>query len=255
MTEELQAAYAILESAHRVLVFTGAGISTESGIPDFRGPDGLWSKVDPEDFTIRRYLANPALRERGWRMHLDGELWGARAGILPNPAHLAIAEMWRAGILSGVVTQNIDGLHQEAGIPDDHVAELHGNIRRSNCVECGEDWETAEVLSWVEEGAADPHCPECGGVVKTSTVMFGESLPMNEWSTALVMAASAEALLVVGSTLGVYPAADIVLDPARNGVPMVIVNLGPTEHDHLAAVKLEGRAGTVLPELATALLG
>jgi NAD-dependent deacetylase len=222
VTEELQAAYAILESAHRVLVFTGAGISTESGIPDFRGPDGLWSKVDPEDFTIRRYLANPALR---------------------------------AGRLSGVVTQNIDGLHQEAGIPDDHVAELHGNIRRSHCVECGEDWETAEVLSWVERGAADPHCPECGGVVKTSTVMFGESLPMNEWTTALVMAASAEALLVVGSTLGVYPAADIVLDPARNGVPMVIVNLGPTEHDHLAAVKLEGRAGTVLPELATALLG
>ena len=255
MTEELLAASAILESARRVLVFTGAGISTESGIPDFRGPDGLWSKVDPEDFTIGRYLANPALRERGWRMHLDGELWGARSGVQPNPAHLAIAELWRAGKLSGVVTQNIDGLHQEAGIPDDHVAELHGNIRRSHCVECGEDWDTAEVLAWVERGAADPHCPECGGVVKTDTVMFGESLPMNEWAAALVMAASAEALLVVGSTLGVYPAADVVLDPARNGVPMVIVNLGPTEHDHLAAVKLEGMAGSVLPELAEQVLG
>ena len=254
MTEELQAASAILESARRVLAFTGAGISTESGIPDFRGPNGLWSKVDPEDFTISRYLASPALRERGWRMHLDGELWGARSGVLPNPAHKAIADLWRAGMLSGVVTQNIDGLHQMAGIPDDHVAELHGNIRRSHCVECGEDWETAEVLSWVEGGAADPHCPECGGVVKTSTVMFGESLPMNEWSTALVMAASAEALLGVGSTLGVYPAADVVLDPARNGVPMVIVNVGPTEHDYLASVKLDGMAGSVLPELAAALL-
>ncbi len=255
MTGNLLAASDILNSSHRILVFTGAGISTESGIPDFRGPDGLWSKVDPDDFTIGRYLSNPEIRKRGWRMHLDGELWGARAQIRPNAAHVAIADLWRAGRLSGVVTQNIDGLHQAAGVPDDHVAELHGNIRRSHCVDCGADWPTEEVLSWVEAGADDPTCPFCDGIVKTSTVMFGEALPMREWSAALVMASAAEAVLVVGSTLGVYPAAEIALDPARRGVPMVIVNLGRTDHDYLARVKIDGKAGDVLPAMVSRMVG
>ena len=255
MIDDFFAACDIFQRAGRVLVFTGAGVSTESGIPDFRGPDGLWSRVDPDDFTIGRYLADAELRERGWRMHLEGELWGARSEVRPNPAHDAIAELWRAGKLSGVVTQNIDGLHQEAGIPADQVAELHGNLRRSRCIDCREDWETAEVLAWVEAGEADPRCPRCGGIVKTDTVMFGESLPTSEWTTALIMASAAEAILVVGSTLGVYPAADVVLDPARRGIPMVIVNLGPTEHDHLAKVKLDERAGTVLPPLVDRVLG
>jgi NAD-dependent deacetylase len=251
---DLVTASDIVGSARRVLVFTGAGISTESGIPDFRGPDGLWSKVDPDDFTIGRYLHDSEIRKRGWRMHLDGELWGARSEVLPNAAHLAIADLWKAGRLSGVVTQNIDGLHQAAGVPDDQVAELHGNIRRSHCVECGADWPTDEVLSWVEGGAADPRCPVCDGIVKTATVMFGEALPMREWSTALVMASAAEAVLVVGSTLGVYPAAEIALEPARRGVPMVIVNLGRTDHDHLARVKVDGMAGEILPRLVSRIL-
>ncbi|MDH5371517.1 MAG: Sir2 family NAD-dependent protein deacetylase [Acidimicrobiia bacterium] len=255
MIEQLSAACDILGSAGRVLVFTGAGISTESGIPDFRGPAGLWSRVDPDDFTIRRYVGDAELRKRGWRMHLDGELWGARSGVRPNPAHTAITALWKAGRLSGVVTQNIDGLHQEAGIPADHVAELHGNIRRAHCIGCGEGWTTEAVLARVAAGEADPRCPRCGDIIKTTTVMFGEALPMTEWSTALVMAAHAEAVLVVGSTLGVYPAADIAIEPTRRGVPMVIVNLGPTDQDHLASVKLEEKAGTVLPLLVEEVLG
>ena len=254
MTDEFSTACDIVESARRVLVFTGAGISTESGIPDFRGPDGLWSKVDPDDFTIGLYLNDAELRKRGWRMHIDGELWGVRSEVKPNRAHHAITALWKAGKLSGVVTQNIDGLHQESGTPADHVAELHGNVRQVHCVDCGEHWDTTAVLERVEAGEADPKCPECGGIVKTATVMFGEALPMNEWSTALVMASAAEAVLVVGSTLGVYPAADIAIEPARRGVPMIIVNMGRTEHDHLATVKLDEKAGDVLPRLAAAIL-
>ncbi|MDF1597561.1 MAG: Sir2 family NAD-dependent protein deacetylase [Acidimicrobiia bacterium] len=255
MKDDFSAACDIIDNARRVLLFTGAGISTESGIPDFRGPDGLWSRVDPADFTIGRYLSDPELRKRRWRMHLDGELWGSRSVVRPNRAHHAITDLWRAEKLSGVVTQNIDGLHQEAGVSDDHVAELHGNIRRANCVGCGEDWATTEVLARVEAGEADPSCPTCGDIIKTSTVMFGEALPMNEWGTALVMAAQAEAVLVVGSTLGVFPAADVALEPARRGVPMVIVNLGPTDYDHLARVKLDGMAGELVPQLADVVLG
>ena len=248
--ETFAAASALLNGAEKVLVFTGAGISTESGIPDFRGPDGLWSRVDPEDFTIGKYLRDSQLRERGWRMHLQGDLWGDQSEVRPNSAHEAVADLWRAGKLSGVVTQNIDGLHQEAGVPSDHVAELHGNIRRVHCVGCGEDWATSDVLRRVEAGESDPNCSSCGEILKTATVMFGEPLPMSEWSTALVMAAQAEAILVIGSTLSVYPAAEIALEPARRGVPMVIVNLGPTDHVHLARVKLDGMAGDLLPPLA-----
>ena len=255
VNEAFTAACDVLTGAGKVLVFTGAGISTESGIPDFRGPDGLWSKVDPDDFTIGRYLRDPQLRERGWRMHLEGDLWGDSSKVRPNAAHDAVADLWKAGKLSGVVTQNIDGLHQDAGVPSDHVAELHGNIRRVHCVGCGEDWTTSDVLQRVEAGEADPPCPFCGGILKTTTVMFGEPLPMSEWSTALVMAAQADALLVIGSTLSVYPAADIALEPARRGVPMVIVNLGPTDHDHLARVKLEGMAGDLLPRLVETVVG
>ena len=254
VTDGFNEACEILRAAERILVFTGAGISTESGIPDFRGPDGLWSRVDPDDFTIGRYLADPETRIRAWRMHLDGQLWGRRSKIRPNLAHVAIADLWNARKLSGVVTQNIDGLHQSAGVPDEHVAELHGNIRCVICIDCGERWETSEVLRRVEAGQRDPKCLNCQGVVKTTTVMFGEALPMKEWADALVMSASAEAILVVGSTLSVYPAAEVPLTPARRGVPMVIVNLGPTDHDHLARVRLNGKAGDLLPRLVDAVV-
>jgi NAD-dependent deacetylase len=253
MERSLDAAVSLLKRAARTLVFTGAGISTESGIPDFRGPDGLWSKVDPEDFTLWRYLEDPDIRRRGWRLHLDGELWGARSGFEPNRAHRAITDLWHLGLLTGVVTQNIDGLHQAAGMPVDRVAELHGNIRSVRCLGCRAEWRTEVVLEWVEAGDPDPSCPHCGGIVKTTTVLFGEVLPEDQWRLARVLASSADAILVVGSTLSVYPAADIVIDPARRGVPTVIVNLGSTDHDHLARVKLDGRAGDILPSLVEGL--
>jgi len=244
--EELDAAAYVLGRAERILAFTGAGCSTESGIPDFRGPDGLWTKVDPDDFTIDRFVSSSEIRVRSWKMHQDGALWGDRADIRPNPAHLGLAELWRRGRLTGIVTQNVDGLHQAAGVPDHGVAEVHGNVRKSLCMGCDARWVTSEVLEWVDAGMADPHCPRCGSIVKTTTVMFGELLPDDEMDKARSMAESADAVLVIGSTLGVYPAALIPLSVVRRGAPMVIINIGATDHDQLARVKLEASAGTTV---------
>ena len=251
---EIERAAEVLGGAEQILVFSGAGLSTESGIPDFRGPDGLWTKVDPDDFTIDRYVVNRDLRVQGWKMHVDGELWGARSSVRPNLGHMAIVRLHEAGRLAGVVTQNIDGLHYESGLADDLVAELHGNVRNSHCMTCGATWPTETVLEWVEAGAEDPKCPECGGMVKTDTVMFGEMLPDEEVRQASIFLAVADAVLVVGSTVSVWPAADIVMRAATQGKPIVVINRGETEVDHLAAAKIEAGIGEVLPDLVHRIL-
>jgi NAD-dependent protein deacetylase/lipoamidase len=255
MSSPFDDAVRILSESSRVLAFTGAGISTESGIPDFRGPDGLWTRVDPADFTITRYVANPDLRRRGWRMHLEGSLWGARARIEPNPGHHALVDLWQAGRLAGCVTQNIDGLHQKAGLPETAVAELHGNIREVRCLDCDRRWPTEEILQRVEAGEEEPRCGFCTGIVKTTTVMFGEELPRGVLERAWEMAAVADAVLAIGSTLGVWPAAEIPFSAAQEGRPLVIINQGATEMDHLASVLIEGSAGVVLPALVGEILG
>ncbi len=245
----------ILGGAEQILVFSGAGLSTESGIPDFRGPDGLWTKVDPDDFTIDRYVVNRDLRVQGWRMHVEGELWGARSTVQPNAGHTAIVRLFEKGRLAGVVTQNIDGLHYKSGLPDDMVAELHGNVRNSHCMSCEATWPTETVLEWVEAGDEDPKCPRCGGMVKTDTVMFGEMLPETEVRQASLFLAVSDAVLVVGSTVSVWPAADIVMRAAGHAKPIVVINKGTTDVDHLAAAKIEAGIGEVLPDLVDRILG
>jgi len=254
MSDSFGDAVRILSASSRILAFTGAGISTESGIPDFRGPDGIWTRVDPEDFTITRYLANPELRRRGWRMHLEGKLWGARARIEPNPGHFALVDLWRAGRLAGCVTQNIDGLHLKAGLPEEAVAEVHGNVRQVRCLDCARRWPTEEVLERVEAGEEEPRCLFCGGIVKTMTVMFGEELPQRVMERAWEMASRADAVLAIGSTLGVWPAAEIPYTAVQEGLPLVILNRGPTEMDRLASVRIEGTAGVVMPALVSEIL-
>jgi NAD-dependent deacetylase len=251
---DLTQAVEALRPAKAILVFTGAGISTDSGIPDFRGPDGLWTKVDPDDFHIDRYRASAELRQRGWKMHLEGQLWGARSTVTPNSGHEAIKRLADAGRLSGVVTQNVDGLHRETGLEHDMVAELHGNVRECHCLGCDSVWSTEEVLGWVEAGDPDPSCPSCGGLVKTTTVMFGEMLPGDEMAKAMLFLATADAVLVVGSTIAVWPASDVVFQAANRSLPVVIVNRGETEADHLAAAKLDAGIGEVLPDLVDQIL-
>lgn len=247
-----RAAQALADS-EKIMVFTGAGVSTESGIPDFRGPDGLWTKLDPEDFHIDRYVTSRRVRVMRWRLHQQSGWLGADSQVKPNPAHLAIVDLWKAERLSGCVTQNIDGLHQAAGLPDGLVAELHGNVRKTQCMNCATEWPTAEVLRWVDAGQEDPRCPHCGGMVKTATVSFGQMLPTREIQKAQFFSALADGVLVVGSTLSVYPAAEIPAAAARQGIPMVIVNLGATEYDYLAKAKVALPAGEAVPALVSAL--
>lgn len=255
MPDSIDQAVAALTPAEQILVFSGAGLSTESGIPDFRGPNGLWTRVDPDDFTINRYVENRELRVEGWRMHIEGELWGARSTVQPNEGHKAIVRLKDARRLAGVVTQNVDGLHFRSGLADDMVAELHGNVRNSHCLSCDNRWPTETVLEWVEAGAEDPRCPDCGGIVKTDTVMFGEMLPEEEVRQASLFLAMSDAVLVVGSTVSVWPAADVVIRAAHQGKPIVIVNRGETEADHLASAKVDAGIGDVLPVLVDRILG
>lgn len=254
LDDAIEEAHLVLADKDRILVFTGAGLSTESGLPDFRGPNGLWATVDPDDFTIQKYHANRDLRVDKWRMHRDGHLWGARSRVEPNAGHRAIVDLHRAGRLAGVVTQNVDGLHLKSGLGPAVVAELHGNVRGSRCLECPQTWPTETILGWVDAGEEDPHCPDCGGLVKTDVVMFGETLPEAELDKASLFLASADAVLVVGSTVSVWPAAEIVVRAAHMALPVVIINLGPTDADRLATVKIEAGIGDVLPGLVARLL-
>lgn len=250
MTDSISDAAEVLRGHLPILAFTGAGISTESGIPDFRGPNGLWTKMDPADFTIEKYLADPERRKRGWRMHAEGSLWGARATLIPNAAHLALVDLYRDKRLVGCVTQNVDGLHLKAGLPEEAVAEVHGHVRTVRCYDCGLTWPTEEILLRVDQGEEEPRCAVCGGIIKTTTVMFGENLPEAIVERAWALAYRAQSVLAIGTTLGVWPAAEIPFSMVQAGKPLVIVNEGETEMDRLATVRLEGKAGATVSELA-----
>ena len=241
----IDAALDLLAGKQRLLAFTGAGISTESGIPDFRGPNGVWTKVDPSEFTFDKYVAQPETRRRSWRMRTDSGIFAAE----PNAAHRALVDLWTAGLLTGVVTQNIDGLHQAAGLPDEVVVELHGNVRTVDCLECDASWPTPEVIERVEAGEDDPHCLICGGIIKVSVVSFGQAMPIQEVAKAQRLAEECDSVIAIGSTLSVFPAAYVPLEAQQSGASYVIVNQGPTDQDHLADVRVEGAAGEVLPKL------
>ena len=245
MSDLIDTAAKLLAGKQRILVFTGAGVSTESGIPDFRGPDGIWKKVDPAEFTIDRYMESSDSRAASWERWSGSPLRKAR----PNMAHLAITEIARLERLEGCVTQNIDGLHQAAGLAADLTVEVHGNVRNVECFGCEARWPSEEVYSRVEAGTPDPQCPECGGIIKLTVISFGQQMPLDEMDRAYAMAKNADAVLAVGTTLSVWPAADVPLAAARRGVPFIIVNLGPTDFDDIADLKLEMPAGEAMTEL------
>jgi NAD-dependent deacetylase len=237
----------LLSASDSVAVLTGAGISTDSGIADFRGPQGVWTK-NPEaekQSTLEHYLGDPAARRRAWRARLDSPVWRAQ----PNAGHRALLELERRGRLHTLVTQNVDGLHLEVGHDPTLVVEVHGNARRVRCWTCDDRAPITEALDRVREGEDDPACRRCGGILKTTTVLFGEALPAGAMERAAVAAADADVLLAVGTMLSVYPVASMVHVADRAGTPVVIVNGEPTELDHLADAVLHGPIGTLLPAL------
>lgn len=239
------------DPAPSVTVLTGAGISTGSGIPDFRGPNGVWTR-DPQASRLLEldwYLAEPDIRRRAWQMWRDHPLWTAR----PTPGHAALADLDRAGTLRAVATQNFDGLHQRAGVPASKVLELHGSLGGSRCLRCGAPEPTAGVLARLDVDP-DPHCARCGGPLATDVVMFGEPLPSDVLDAAVEAAASCDVFLAVGSTLTVQPAASLTSVAAEAGARIVIVNAEPTPYDRLAETVDRRPIEVALPALVRDLL-
>lgn len=233
--------------AERVSVLTGAGISTDSGIPDFRGPQGVWTK-NPEAekmSTLDHYMGDPEVRRRSWKVKLDG----ARTRREPNDGHRALLELEHAGKLHTLMTQNVDGLHHDAGSDPARIVEIHGTLREVVCMECGDRNPMDTALSRVEAGEDDPPCRLCGGILKTATISFGQGLVAEDLVRAEVAANECDLMLAVGTTLGVYPIANVVPVARQAGAKVVIVNGSPTEMDSLAHAILRGSISEILPAL------
>ena len=237
----------LIEAAGSVTVLTGAGVSTDSGIPDFRGPQGVWTKNPAAEriWTFEHYRDDPEVRRVAWQDRLGHPMWSAR----PGPAHDALVGLERAGKLVALLTQNIDELHQAAGSSPDRVLELHGTNHHTVCLGCGAVAPMAEALDRVRTGEDDPACARCGGVLKATTIMFGEMLDMDVLERSRRAALDCEVFLAVGTSLGVHPAAGLVDLAAMAGAEVVIVNGEPTPYDRVASVVLRGGISEVLPAI------
>jgi NAD-dependent deacetylase len=235
----------------RLVVFTGAAISTESGIPDFRGPDGLWTKVDPEDFTIDKFLHSSETRTKVWYHLVEG---GLMANAEPNRAHLAIAELEKMNKLSSVITQNVDNLHQKAGNNPKKVHELHGNMQWLVCLNCSERYDLE--LMRKKHPAPDhfPVCEKCKGILKPDVVFFGEMLPQDTLMSAERESQECDLLIVIGSSLVVYPAAYMPLYAKQSDAKIVIINMGDTGHDDIADVFINAPAGETMTKIMERLI-
>jgi NAD-dependent deacetylase len=240
---------AMLRVARRVAVFTGAGISTESGIPDFRSPGGIWTKMAPIDF--QDFVASAAMRKEAWRRRFAME--ETFATVKPNEGHKAVAALVARGLVHHVITQNIDNLHQDSGVPEEQVIELHGNTRYAKCLECGIRAELGPIRSHFEAKGEVPDCSACGGILKTATISFGQTMPELEMARADKTTRECDLFLVLGSSLVVYPAAGFPILAKRCGARLVIVNREPTEQDGLADLALHAEIGPTLSAAVNAL--
>ncbi|MCP9947896.1 SIR2 family NAD-dependent protein deacylase [Actinomadura madurae] len=243
----------LLPKAGSITVLTGAGISTDSGIPDFRGPQGVWTKDPAAEAmsTIGAYLADPEVRRRAWRARRDNPVWEAE----PNAAHTALAELERAGRLRALITQNIDGLHQRAGSSGEKVIEIHGTMRDAVCLSCGLRTPMPDILARVDAGEDDPPCLECGDIQKSATISFGQALDQHVLDAAIAAARSCDLFLAVGTSLTVQPAAGLCLEAVDRGARLVIINAEETPYDGVADAVLRRPIGETLPRLAGLALG
>ncbi|MEN6543201.1 Sir2 family NAD-dependent protein deacetylase [Parvibaculum sp.] len=236
----------MIDEASRVVVFTGAGISTESGIPDFRSPGGLWTKMAPIDFND--FLRSAELRREAWRRKFEIDKTVQQAD--PNKGHMAIAKLVDMGIVAHVITQNIDNLHQNSGVPPEKVIELHGNGTYAKCLDCGERYELADVRVMFDETGECPECRSCGGFIKSATISFGQAMPEEEMRRAEDAALACVLFVAIGSSLQVFPAAGFPIIAKRNGARLVILNREPTDLDSIADLVIHGEIGPTLAPIA-----
>jgi NAD-dependent deacetylase len=233
---------ALIGRARRAVAFTGAGVSTESGIPDFRSPGGIWSRMQP--IMFQDFLASEEMRREAWRRKrvLDQDFGRAT----PNRGHRALAALVAQGTLSSIITQNIDGLHQASGVPDDKVIELHGNTTYAACLDCARRYELAPIMAAFAVDETLPVCSACGGIVKTATISFGQPMPAAAMARAEAETLACDLFIVLGSSLVVHPAAGFPALARRRGVPLVIINREPTDQDDTAALVVRGEIGAIL---------
>jgi NAD-dependent deacetylase len=236
----------LITGAKKIVVFTGAGVSTESGIPDFRSPGGIWSRFDPDDFTYQKFVSDPEARRKQWRMIGEGHLTHLAE---PNAAHYAIAELYKMGRLDCVITQNVDNLHHKAGVPAEMVFELHGNLQQAICLSCGKVYPFERIKARVDKGEEIPDCEECHGMLKPNAVLFGEALPQDVLEEASRRSSGCDLFIVIGSTLVVYPAAYMPIYARQAGAKLVIINLSTTPMDGEASVLITAKAGEAMSRI------
>jgi NAD-dependent deacetylase len=247
VTKQIEQIAQWITESKRTVAFSGAGLSTESGIPDFRSPGGVWDRYNPEDFYFQNFLASEAAREKYWQMAT--EMYEPMKKAQPNLAHLAIAEMEKLGKLDCVITQNIDGLHFKAGNSEEKVIQLHGTAMYVSCLNCGKKYDRDEIQERLRKGLKVPYCDDCHGPLKPATISFGQSMPERETQEAYHRSSLCDLFIVIGSSLVVQPAASMPLVAKRNGAKLVIINRDPTPYDDMADSVIHGQAGPTMASI------
>ena len=245
--EYVEAVADMIVASKKVVVFTGAGFSTESGVPDFRSPGGVWDIFDPNELNYQNFLGREDIREKYWRMHRM--MWETIREAKPNAGHYAVAELYKMGKLDCIITQNTDGLHQKAGVPDEAVLEIHGTMQWVYCLGCGKRYPRSHAHEKMVAGEKIPRCDSCKGLLKPATIAFGQSMPERETHEAGVRSSECDLFLAAGSSLVVYPAAQMPLLAKRSGARLVIINLTETPHDHHADVVIAEKTGQAMSRI------
>ena len=247
MKEQIEKIAQWIINSRKMVIFTGAGLSTESGIPDFRSPGGVWDRYNPEDFYFQNFIAGEASREKYWQMAT--EMYGPMKKAQPNLAHLAIAEMEKLGKLDCVITQNIDGLHFKAGNSEEKVIQLHGTAMHVTCLSCKKRYDRDDIQERIKQGQKAPRCDDCGGILKPATISFGQSMPEKETQEAYRRSSLSDLFIVIGSSLVVQPAASMPMIAKQSGAKLVILNRDPTPSDDMADIVINGQAGPTMASI------
>ena len=237
----------LISESESILVFTGAGLSTESGIPDFRGPGGIWEKYDPSDFYFQRFVSDESAREKYWQM--SSEFYQVMRDAVPNRAHLCVKKLEETGKLLAIVTQNIDRLHHRAGISPDKIIEIHGTAFSVSCLSCGKDYDRDEIEDRLKSGVKVPYCDDCSGILKPDTISFGQAMPEDKMAESLRHARECDLCIVLGSSLVVYPAASVPIQAVEHGGKLMIVNRDETPLDQEAALTIHDSVAKILGQI------
>jgi len=237
----------LIRESEKILVFTGAGLSTESGIPDFRSPGGIWDRYDPSDFDFHKFISDERAREKYWQM--STELYASMKDALPNPAHMAVKALEDMGKLLAVVTQNIDALHHKAGNSPDKIIEIHGTAFSVSCLNCGKKYDRDDIQKRLQAGVRVPYCDDCSGVLKPETISFGQAMPEDKMAAAFRYAEACDLCMVLGSSLVVYPAAAIPMHAADSGAKLMIINRDETPQDDRADLVIRASLGETLSRI------